>query len=101
MDAVYRPSLSRLPTNVVNSSLTMLTVALVSRLCHWAAMQSSRARAGGCFLTLAIPLGFVLGLAVGDPLGGSLIGLVVGIALALVVWLLDRRRGTGLDDPSS
>ncbi|HEY8593175.1 MAG TPA: hypothetical protein VIL42_09985 [Sphingomicrobium sp.] len=64
-------------------------------------MQSSRARAGGCFLTLFIPIGFVAGLAVGDPVGGSLLGLAAGAAIAVAVWLFDRRRvSRGLDDPA-
>lgn len=61
-------------------------------------MQSNGARAGGCFLTLFIPIGFVCGLALGNPLGGSLVGLAVGAAIAVAVWLLDRRRGS--DDPA-
>lgn len=63
-----------------------------------APMQSNGARAGGCFLTLFIPLGFAFGLATGNPLGGSLIGLAVGGVLAAAVWLFDRRRR--LDDPA-
>jgi hypothetical protein len=27
-----------------------------------------------------------------DPLGGTLIGTGVGIAVAVIVWLIDRRR---------
>ena len=48
--------------------------------------------AGGCFLTLCILLGFPLGLAIGNPMKGILIGTAAGIALAVIVWLLDRRR---------
>jgi uncharacterized membrane protein len=61
-------------------------------------MQSNNALAGGCFFTLAIPIGFVVGLARGNPLGGSLAGVVVGAVLALIVWLIDRRRRSG--DPA-
>ena len=49
--------------------------------------------AGGCFLTLCILVGFPLGLALGNPMKGILIGTGVGITLAVIVWLLDRRRG--------
>ena len=48
--------------------------------------------AGGCFLTLCILVGFPLGLALGNPMKGILIGTGTGIALAIIVWLLDRRR---------
>ena len=49
-------------------------------------------RAGGCFLTLCILAGFPLGLAIGNPMKGILIGTGAGIVVALVLWLIDRRR---------
>jgi uncharacterized membrane protein YccC len=55
-------------------------------------MQRPTTRAGGCFLTLCILAGFPLGLAIGNPLKGVLIGTAVGAALAVVIWLIDRRR---------
>jgi hypothetical protein len=55
-------------------------------------MASRTTRAGGCFLTLCILGGFPLGLAIGNPMKGILIGTGVGAALALVLWLVDRRR---------
>jgi hypothetical protein len=55
-------------------------------------MQSSRTRAGGCFLTLCILAGFPLGLALGNPMKGVLVGTAAGAAIALLLWLLDRRR---------
>lgn len=51
----------------------------------------SRTRAGGCFLTIFILLGFFAGLAIQNPLKGTLIGTALGAALALLVWLVDRR----------
>jgi hypothetical protein len=63
-----------------------------------ARMKSNGTRAGGCFLTLFILVGFGVGLARGNPVGGSLVGLAVGAALATLVWLLDWRRRR-LDDP--
>jgi len=57
------------------------------------AMQSKTTHAGGCFLMIAILLGFLGGVSMRDPLGGTLIGLGVGIAIAVIVWLIDRRRG--------
>ena len=62
-------------------------------LCHGGAMeQGSRTRAGGCFLTIFILLGFFYGLATKNPLRGVLIGLGVGAVLAIVIWLIDARR---------
>jgi hypothetical protein len=49
-------------------------------------------RAGGCFLTICILAGFPLGLAIGNPMKGILIGAGAGIMLALITWLIDRRR---------
>jgi hypothetical protein len=51
------------------------------------------ARAGGCFLTICIMLGFVGGLAIQNPLKGTLIGTAIGAVLALVLYLVDRRGG--------
>jgi hypothetical protein len=56
------------------------------------AMGARTSRAGGCFLTLCILAGFPLGLAIGNPMKGVLIGTGLGIALAVVLWLIDRRR---------
>ena len=57
-------------------------------------MQDSRTRAGGCFLTIFILLGFVYGLSIRNPLKGVLIGLAIGTVLAVATWLIDvRRRG--------
>jgi len=58
-------------------------------------MQGSSTRAGGCFLTLFLILGFFFGLSIRNPLKGVLIGLGIGAALAIAVWLIDlRRRGS-------
>jgi len=57
-------------------------------------MQGSSTRAGGCFLTVFILLGFFYGLSIRNPLKGTLIGLGIGIVLAIATWLVDswRRR---------
>ena len=52
----------------------------------------STAKAGGCFLTICILVGFPLGLAIGNPMRGILIGVSVGIVLAVATWLIDRAR---------
>jgi hypothetical protein len=57
-----------------------------------AAMQGSSTRAGGCFLTLFILLGFLFGLSIRNPLKGVLIGTAIGGALAVLTWLIDLRR---------
>ncbi len=58
-------------------------------------MENSRTRAGGCFLTLFILLGFLYGLSIKNPLKGALIGVGVGAILAIITWLVDsRRRGS-------
>jgi hypothetical protein len=63
-------------------------------VCHGRRMQQgSRARAGGCFLTIFILLGFAFGLSMQNPLKGTLIGLAIGAVLALATWLIDKRRG--------
>ena len=49
--------------------------------------------AGGFFLVLAILGGFAWGAMSGLPIHGAIIGTLIGIVLAVVVWLLDRRKG--------
>lgn len=57
-------------------------------------MQAGTSRAGGCFLTLFLFLGFFYGLSIRNPLKGVLIGLAIGTVLAIATWLIDlRRRG--------
>ncbi|HLO19246.1 MAG TPA: hypothetical protein VK192_01985 [Sphingomicrobium sp.] len=52
-------------------------------------------RAGGCFLTIFLLLGFLYGLSIQNPLKGTLIGLAIGAILAIATWLIDRaRRGS-------
>ena len=49
--------------------------------------------AGGCFLTATILAGFFAGLAIGNPMKGVLVGTAAGGVAAILLWLLDRRRG--------
>jgi hypothetical protein len=49
--------------------------------------------AGGFFLVLAIIGGFAWGAMSGLPWHGAVIGTAIGTILAIIVWLLDRRRG--------
>jgi len=55
-------------------------------------MRGSTGKAGGFFLTLGILAGLVAGVATGNTMGGVLIGTLAGIALAVVTWVIDRRR---------
>jgi membrane associated rhomboid family serine protease len=48
--------------------------------------------AGGFFLILAILGGFAWGAMSGLPVEGAVVGTLIGIVLALLVWLIDRRR---------
>jgi hypothetical protein len=55
-------------------------------------MEGSPSRAGGCFLTIFILLGFLYGLAIRNPLKGTLIGVGIGAIFAIITWLVDVRR---------
>jgi hypothetical protein len=68
-------------------------VARGIRLWQGAAMRST-SKAGGFFLTLSILLGLVGGVIMGNTMGGVLIGTAAGVALAMLTWLLDRRRSS-------
>jgi hypothetical protein len=67
-------------------------VVLPEGLWHGPAMQRPTAKAGGCFLTLCILGGFAAGLAIGNPMKGVLAGTGIGALLAVLLWLIDRRR---------
>jgi hypothetical protein len=51
-------------------------------------------KAGGVFLTLGILLGLVGGVIMGNTMGGVLVGTAAGLTLAVLTWLLDRRRSS-------
>jgi len=48
--------------------------------------------AGGFFLIAPIVGGFLYGMTTGEAMAWTFIGLLVGLSLALIVWLVDRRR---------
>ena len=56
-------------------------------------MMRRTTHAGGFFLILAILAGFAWGAMSGLPVHGAMIGTAIGIILALLVWMIDRRRG--------
>jgi len=49
--------------------------------------------AGGFFLIAPIVVGFIWGLATDRAMQGAIIGFAIGLLLALIIWLVDRRRG--------
>lgn len=55
-------------------------------------MNARTTRAGGFFLTISILAGFAVGIATGNPMKGGLIGTAAGVILAVLLWLVDRRR---------
>ena len=57
-------------------------------------MQKRRnAAAGGIFLFLGPVLGALYGISQGEPILWMLYGFGAGVVIAILVWLLDRRRG--------
>jgi hypothetical protein len=56
-------------------------------------MTTRTTKAGGCFLTLGILGGVVAGLAIGNLMQGVLVGTAAGIGIALLTFVVDRRRG--------
>jgi hypothetical protein len=61
-------------------------------LCHCLAMEKRFTQAGGCLLAFAILIGFVFGAATREPMRGVLMGTIAGIVVAVLLWLVDRRR---------
>ncbi|QIK96296.1 hypothetical protein G7076_07405 [Sphingomonas sp. HDW15A] len=59
---------------------------------HEPDMANHSPAAGGFFLIAPIVAGFVYGLTTGEAMAWTFIGLIVGLALALIVWLVERRR---------
>jgi hypothetical protein len=56
-------------------------------------MQQGRTPvAGGIFLFLGPVVGAIYGINRGEPILWMLYGFVTGVALAIMVWLIDRRR---------
>ncbi|MCL6740492.1 hypothetical protein LZ518_05025 [Sphingomonas sp. RB56-2] len=55
-------------------------------------MNRRSTAAGGIFLFLGLLIGATYGINAGEPMLGVLLGFGAGIILALLVWLIDRRR---------
>lgn len=55
-------------------------------------MQRQFSRAGGFFIALGVIGGFIFGISRGEPLAWALVGTAAGAAVAILLWLVDRRR---------
>jgi hypothetical protein len=63
-------------------------------ICQVGGMNERRFSAsGGIFLFLGPVVGALIGISRGEPILGMLFGFGVGAALALLVWIIDRRKG--------
>jgi hypothetical protein len=60
---------------------------------HGEIMARQTPHAGGFFLIAPIVGGFLYGLTTGEAMAWTMIGLALGLVFALIVWLVDRRRG--------
>lgn len=58
-------------------------------------MHGRSTQAGGCLLALAVLGGVGFGIFRGQPTKGAVIGTGIGVLIALLIWLVDRRRGAG------
>ena len=55
-------------------------------------MNRRSTAAGGIFLFLGLLIGAIYGINVGQPMLWLLRGFGIGVGLALLVWIIDRRR---------
>ena len=56
-------------------------------------MKSRSTAAGGIFIFLGLLIGAVYGINTGQPMLWLLRGFGAGVLLALLIWVIDRRRG--------
>jgi Na+/serine symporter len=56
-------------------------------------MKTRSTTAGGIFLFVGPVGGAIYGISRDQPIQWMLIGFCIGVALAIVVWLMDKRRG--------
>jgi len=57
-------------------------------------MQNRRTpAAGGIFLFLGPLIGVLYGIGRGEPILWMLYGFAIGVVLAIIIWLIDKRRG--------
>ena len=56
-------------------------------------MQNRRTpAAGGIFLFLGPVIGALYGIGRGEPFRWTVYGFGIGVALAIIIWLVDKRR---------
>ena len=55
-------------------------------------MNKAFPQASGCLLAFAILIGFVFGAVTHEPMRGVLMGTIAGIVIAVILWVIDRRR---------
>lgn len=68
-------------------------LALRPAICHSVNMNGRRSSAaGGIFLFLGPVIGAIVGVGRGEPILWMLGGFAVGLLLALLMWIVQRRR---------
>ena len=48
--------------------------------------------AGGIFIAFGLLIGAIVGVAVYQPSAGTVIGMAIGTVIAVVIWIMDRKR---------
>ena len=48
--------------------------------------------AGGIFIALGLLIGAIIGVAMDQPSAGAVIGMAIGTVIAVVIWIMDRKR---------
>ena len=48
--------------------------------------------AGGIFIALGLLIGAIIGVAMDQPSAGVVIGMAIGAVIAVVIWVMDRKR---------
>jgi hypothetical protein len=48
--------------------------------------------AGGIFIAFGLLIGAIVGVARDQPSAGAVIGMVIGSIVAMLIWVMDRKR---------
>ena len=68
-------------------------MASAGPICQVGGMNERRFSAsGGIFLFLGPVIGALIGISRNEPILGMLLGFAAGAALALIIWMIDRRK---------
>jgi F0F1-type ATP synthase assembly protein I len=55
--------------------------------------QNSQPRlAGGIFIAFGLLIGAIIGIAMDQASAGTVIGMAIGTVIAMVIWIMDRKR---------